>query len=35
MRRIVSQLAVGVVLVLVAVTVGGTLAARRLAESWC
>ena len=32
MRRIVSQLAVGVVLVLVAVTVGGTLAARRLAE---
>ena len=32
MRRIVSQLAVGVALVLVAVTVGGTLAARRLAE---
>jgi len=32
MRRIISQLAVGVVLVLVAVTVGGTLAARRLAE---
>ncbi len=32
MRRIVTQLAVGVVLLLVAVTVGGTLAARRLAE---
>ena len=32
MRRIVSQLLVGVLLVLIAVTVGGTLAARRLAE---
>ncbi len=32
MRRIVSQLLVGVVLVLIAVTVGGTLASRRLAE---
>jgi two-component system, NarL family, sensor kinase len=32
MRRIVAQLLVGVVLVLIAVTVGGTLAARRLAE---
>jgi two-component system NarL family sensor kinase len=32
MRRIVVQLAVGVVLVLAAVTIGGTLAARRLAE---
>ena len=32
MRRIVAQLALGVILVLAAVTVGGTLAARRLAE---
>jgi signal transduction histidine kinase len=32
MRRIVSQLLIGVLLVLIAVTVGGTLAARRLAE---